>query len=154
MNFKTFLEKTEEETEPKIVNFKREIHKEGPGISGYINDYMHVDYKGKHYKIFQRFYDMGGEQKVFSGIILYKRKRGLWVKIPMDLNDQSQGYMAGGEFYRLYVDKKLTINEDEFEVLRYSLLNDRDRRGLIRKFEIKNPKTREHFGDIIGGLSQ
>ena len=24
MNFKTFLEKTEEETEPKIVNFKRE----------------------------------------------------------------------------------------------------------------------------------
>jgi hypothetical protein len=54
----------------------------------------------------------------------------------------------------LFAEKKLTINEDEFEVLRLSLLNDRDRRGLVRKFEIKNPRTREHFGDILSGLDK
>jgi len=151
--------------EPEIIDFNR-IYSKNPGYRyNKIIDEITVRYntsKGvKFYEILQHFsYSVDEKTPMFLGLELKRKildkKTKRWDTDLIPLKKHKQGgksltYIGGYELYDGLTNNTLDVDKDAFEVLKIALMSQKERLKILSTKNMK-PKTKEHFGDIIGSL--
>ena len=159
------VSESKQTNEPEIIDFNR-IYSNNPGYRyNKIIDEITVRYntsKGvRFYEILQHFsYSVDEKTPMFLGLELKKKvldkKTKRWDTDLIPLRKHNQGgkpltYIGGYELYDGLTNNTLEVDKDTFEVLKIALMSQKERLKILSTKNMK-PKTKEHFGDIIGSL--
>lgn len=153
MNFKTYItEAKKSDRAPVVVDFER--LQVGDRV---VEDLITVQYKGETYKIEQTFSFYKNVNSVtkkhnmlLSDTSLQKKMDGSFRYLDLRPNKRT---LPGGEFYTDLIDRKLNLNREEYEVLKFGVMGQHERDVYLKRFALgMKPKTSKHFGDIIGTL--
>jgi len=159
------LSESKKNNESEIVDFNRIYSKNSGERYNKMIDEITVRYNTingvKYYEILQYFsYSVDEKTPMFLGLELKKKvldkKTKRWETNLIPLRKHNQGgkpltYIGGYELYDGLTNNTLDVDKDTFEVLKIALMSQKERLKILSTKNMK-PKTKEHFGDIIGSL--
>lgn len=151
--------KKQKEDRPELVDYMR--HK-NPGGTAFA-DFFIFDYKGEKYKVVNNF-SSGYRIKNPSSTKINKTslKEPLLIHVsllkiingkavPVLIGKDRHAVMSGGDFYVQFANRELKIKDFMYDMLEYTLMNEKQRNRV--KYRLK-PKTYKHFGSILSSLEE